>query len=507
MSEFVLRDVRVVPIEAVTGPVGVVEVQDVRVRDGVVVEIAPGLPAAGVEEIAGEGRWLIPGLWDHHVHLSSWVLSKSRLELDGTTGPDEALQRIAAALPGSGRTLITRGHRISAWDRLPNLAELDAVTGDVAVVCIAGDGHHAWCNSAGLAALQVPTREDGLVYEDEWYDADPHLVALTGGTPPPSAFARVLDEAAAQGLTGIVDLEMSMSPGSWAERFDGHGPWTTDGPGRQRIRAATYLNTFEEYLDAGLRTGDPIPGAHRSIVMGPLKIISDGSLSSATAWCCEAYANVTPESFGAANLTADELAEAHGRAHGAGLEVATHAIGDAAVEQALDAYQASGARGSIEHAQLVRTEDFARIAGLGLRASVQPAHLLDDRDASESFWPGRGGRSFALRTMLDLGVTVVMGSDAPVSPLDPWLAMAAAVHRSADERPAWHGEQAISAREALAASVDGQGSVHVGMPADLALLDADPLAEFDSTADRAAHLRGIRAALTWVGGELIHDGR
>ena len=124
---------------------------------------------------------------------------------------------------------------------------------------------------------------------------------------------------------------------------------------------------------------------------------------------------------------------------------------------------------------------------------MQPAHLLDDRDVTELIWPDRAERCFAFRWMLDDGVRVAFGSDAPVSPLDPWLAIAAAVHRSADERPPWHPEQALTAREALAASVDGRGSVHAGMPADLVLLDADPLAEHPDTASAgvgAAHDAG-----------------
>ena len=116
------------------------------------------------------------------------------------------------------------------------------------------------------------------------------------------------------------------------------------------------------------------------------------------------------------------------------------------------------------------------MAALDVRASVQPAHLLDDRDLTELIWPGRAERSFAFRWMLDDGVELALGSDAPVSPLDPWLAIAAAVHRSADDREPWHGEQALTPAEALAASVDGQPTVGVGSPGDLVLLDADPLA-------------------------------
>ena len=129
---------------------------------------------------------------------------------------------------------------------------------------------------------------------------------------------------------------------------------------------------------------------------------------------------------------------------------------------------------------------------------MQPAHLLDDRDLTELIWPGRADRCFAFRWMLDAGVALVLGSDAPVSPLDPWLAMAAAVHRSGDDREAWHPEQALTAREALAASVDGSRTCGVGSRGDLVLLDRDPLASYDGTRTTAAALRSMPVALTVV---------
>ena len=195
------------------------------------------------------------------------------------------------------------------------------------------------------------------------------------------------------------------------------------------------------------------------------------------------------------------------RAHGAGLEVATHAIGDAAVAEALAAYADTGARGSIEHAQMARREDVRRMAELGIRASVQPAHLLDDRDLTDRIWGERSGRCFAFRWMLDDGVELAFGSDAPVSPLDPWLAMAAAVHRSADEREAWHPEQALTAAESLAASTDGAATIRPGSRGDLVLLDADPLAPQENSRAAAAHLRGVPVAVTIVAGRLTFDGR
>jgi predicted amidohydrolase YtcJ len=208
---------------------------------------------------------------------------------------------------------------------------------------------------------------------------------------------------------------------------------------------------------------------------------------------------------GQPNLSGAELRELLTRAHAGGLEVATHAIGDAAVAEALAAYAATGATGSVEHAQLVGRADVRRMAELGIRASVQPAHLLDDRDLTEAVWPGRGERSFAFRWMLDDGVELALGSDAPVSPLDPWLAIAAAVHRSADERDPWHAEQALTPAEALAASVDAQPTVGVGSRGDLVLLDTDPLASPGDSAATGRALRRTEVALTVVAGRVVHS--
>jgi predicted amidohydrolase YtcJ len=240
--------------------------------------------------------------------------------------------------------------------------------------------------------------------------------------------------------------------------------------------------------------------------MGPLKIISDGSLNTRTAWCCDPYADadLLEHPAGLPNQSGAELRSMLGRATQGGLQVATHAIGDAAVTDALTAYGETWATGSIEHAQLIQRDDVRRMAELGLRASVQPAHLLDDRDLTEAVWPGRGERCFAFRWMKDDGVELALGSDAPVSPLDPWLSIAAAVHRSADGRDPWHAEQSLTPAEALAASVDGQPTVGVGSRGDLVLLDQDPLAEGGTTAETAAALRALPVALTVVAGRVVH---
>jgi predicted amidohydrolase YtcJ len=502
VTDLLLRDVRLVPLVdgARSG-----EPVDVLVLDGEVAAVGAVIDARDtdggpVEEVDGGGRWVIPGLWDQHVHLGQWGLCRARLDTAGVTSPEAAIALVAREVAQApGKPIIGFGHRPGAWSREVSVAELDEVTGVTPVILIAGDAHHAWLNSAALAALGLGARDD-VVRENEWFAAYEILDSLTGdaGTSP-AAYRASLEAAAAMGVVGLVDFEFSGGAAEWVERWHA-------GCDLIRVRMATYAEGLEEVVAAGLRSGSPLVEGDDRLVMGPLKIISDGSLNTRTAWCCEPYADASrlEHPRGAANLAQHELVALLARAHMSGLEVATHAIGDAAVTAALDAYAATGARGSIEHAQLIARADIPRLAALDVRASVQPAHLLDDRDLTELIWPGRSERSFAFRWMLDAGATLVLGSDAPVSPLDPWLAMAAAVHRAGDDREAWHAEHALTAREALAASVGEQPRVRPGARGDLVLLDRDPLAAYDTTREISAALRSMPVALTVVGGRIVH---
>ncbi|WP_166134735.1 amidohydrolase [Nocardioides ochotonae] len=502
MTSLLIRNARPVPLKpderAPDRPV------DVLVELGSVTAVGPALERpSGVEEIDAAGRWLIPGLWDQHLHMTQWTLASQRLDLTAARSPEQVLRLVRDRIAERpGQPVIGWGHRAGTWDREVTVSELDAVSGDVPVVLMSGDGHHGWLNSSALMHLALPLR-DSVVRETEWFATYPRLATLGGdGETSPPAFRRALDAAAALGVAGIVDFEFSGTPEDWATRW-------AEGCDRLRVRWGTYASTLERVIAAGLRTGDPLPGCDDRATMGPLKIISDGSLNTRTAWCCEPYADASrlEHPAGQPNQSPEELRELLVRARGAGLEVATHAIGDAAAADALSAYEETGARGSIEHAQMMRREDIARMGALGLRASVQPAHLIDDRDLTERVWGERSARCFAFRWMLEDGVELAMGSDAPVSPLDPWLAIAAAVHRSGDEREPWHAEQALTPQEALAASVDGQPSVGIGSRGDLALLDRDPLATGPDPADTAATgalLRGTQVGLTVVGGLVVH---
>lgn len=533
MSDLLVRDVRPVPLDPVpqgarpldAGPLDQAtpggasggRPLDILIRDGQVVAAGPNLPDAGVPELAGEGRWVVPGLWDQHVHMVQWALVRSRLDVSGTTGVEDVLGRVRTELEvtaaggremggGIAAPLIGWGHRTASWSRQPTVADLDAVSPGRPVVLISGDGHHGWLNSPALQLLGCPPRE-GVVAENEWFDAYDRLGDLPGAAEQAeAAVLEAITAARAQGIVGIVDLEFSPAWDLWPRRIAARGPF--------RVRTGVYASRLGDITARGWRTGDALPGTDGWARMGALKIISDGSLNTRTAWCCDPYADSADLAapHGLPNFTQEKLTELVATAHEHGLETALHAIGDRAVRQALDVFRATGATGSVEHAQLVAPRDLPHWSGLPVRASIQPAHLLDDRDATERLWPDRTPHAFAYRPLLQADILLALGSDAPVAPLDPWLAMAAAVWRGPVDGEAWHPELSLTPAEALAASVDGR-RLTVGEPGDLVLLHNDPYAEGGApgsaplpqrAAEQAQVLRDMTVGATVIGGHLVH---
>ena len=493
-----LRGIRIVELDR--GEPG--DPVDLLIEHGVITGVGARLHRpAGVDEIDGGGRWAIPGLWDAHVHAAQWVRTARMVPLADATRAEDVLAAVDASVRASSGAgpVLGFGYRSAGWPRPGTLAELDAVSAGRPVVLVSGDAHNGWLNSRAFELFGVPAHP-GPVSENEWFELLRRLDELPGAAPTPADFVDPVARLAARGVTGLVDFEFGNSFADWPERF-------AAGVGTLRVRCATYPHQLDRVIGLGLRSGDALPGTDGLAVMGPLKIISDGSLGSRTAWTHEPYADgpATPaHPCGQANYSLDELVELLGTASRAGLEVAVHAIGDRANSVALDAFAATGARGSIEHAQLLGPGDVRRMAGLGVRASVQPAHLLDDRDLTEQVWGERAALAFPLRSLRAAGVELRLGSDAPVAPLDPWLAIACAVHRSGDDRPGWHAEQSLTPREALAASVDARRLV-VGDPGDVALLDVDPLALHDDPAETATTLRGMQSALTVCAGRVTHQ--
>ena len=539
-ADLIIRDVRIVPFRSRTelgglrgcgrGPGSLDappcpgEPVDVRVTGGRVVEVGRGLSAPGVPVFQADGSFLIPGLWDAHAHLDMEAARSARIDTLATRSAEEALELVARSLrdlPAGSRpaTIQGFGHRLSNWPRLPTVAELDAVTGDIPTLLISGDVHSGWLNSAALRIFGLPqasAQDPGApLKEDPWFALLDRLDEVPGTRElRESGYQQVLADMLARGVTGVVDMSWSEDPDDWPRRLQAMKTQGVLPEVLPRIRVAVYRDKLEHWIARGLRTGTELAGSPHLpdgspvLVQGPLKVIADGSMGSGSAHMCEPYpAELGLEhACGVVNIDRAELTDLMARAGRQGYEMAIHAIGDAAVDDVAAAFALSGAVGRLEHAQLLPADALdepngalRRLVGCGVELSVQPAHLIDDWAAVGRVWPGLEGRTYAFADMVAGGALLQLGSDAPVAPLDPWLAMAAAVGRKTPDGSVWSPGQRLTAEEALAASVNGAGSVAVGSQADLVLLAEDPLRL------GADELARVRPLATIVAGAVAHQ--
>lgn len=483
-----IRAVR--PLGAIGVPFGG-EPVDLVVADGRIADVAPtGVLRPVGQVLEGDGCRVVPGLWDHHVHTVQWALNTERTALDAAESASEAARIMGAAEPLADGRRIGAGMRDAFWPDPPSLRVLDAATGECPTYLINADVHSVWLNSAAFRREGFAPTADGMLREEEAFEISRRLNTSDDASAD-RAVIRAAARAAARGITGLVDFDMAWNASAWQRRvasgFDAH-----------RVEFAFYAANFARAIEAGLRTGEELPGTGGLAHVGPLKLITDGSLGTRTAACTHAYDDDS-SNVGVLNIQPDELRELLTVATGSGIEVAVHAIGDLAVASALDAFTYTQARGTIEHAQLVRHADIARFAHLGVIASVQPGHALDDRDLAANLWRGQQAIGYPLASLFAAGVPVRFGSDAPVAPLDPWMTVAAAVHRTEDAREAWHPEERVTVETALrASSHHGDAEIEIGGVADLVLCGTDPL-----SAD-AEQLRQMSVGATLLGGRITY---
>ncbi|TFD59320.1 amidohydrolase [Cryobacterium sp. Hh7] len=445
-----------------------------------------GTPAA----VDLEGRTVIPGLWDEHVHLTQWALTGARFDLSAAASAREALELVRAQAIAAARPtpLIGVRFRDAIWADAPTLRGLDEVTRGHPTALISHDLHCVWLNSAAAERFGVRVDESGLLREQAAFA----LTIALGQLPDAEVDALATQagaRAAARGVVGIVDFEMTWNPGVWQRRI-------ANGFDSLRIDAGIYLADLDRAIAERMHTGDRIADTRGLLSVGPLKMLIDGSLGTRTAFCVDEY---PVGGHGVLTVSEDDLVEILVNATAAGLLPAVHAIGDAANTIALNAFGRAAATGRIEHAQFLQADDFARFARLGVTASVQPEHALDDRDTVELNWAAGANRVFALRSLLDAGATLAFGSDAPVAPLDPFTAMSAASSRArSDGREPWRPDQVVTRSQALAASARGRTRLRVGDVADIAILDGDPLTVSDAVFER------MPVAATLLAGRVTH---
>jgi predicted amidohydrolase YtcJ len=467
-------------------------------------------PPPGPRRIDLGGRCVVPGLNDAHVHFPTWSLGLRQVRLEGAASRDEAVARVAEALPAvrPGGWLRGLGWRDAGWTEPPDRAALDAVAPDVPVALMSRDYHSLWLNSAAVARaggdLDAP---GGVVERDElgeptgvlrenaaWRFRDRYVLASLDEMV--EASREGLRVAASRGVTAIHDKDGWLGALEVFQRLREGDELTL------RVWQSQPAERLPHLRALGLRSGF----GDDMLRVGYLKLFMDGTLGSATARLLDGS--------GVEITSREQLEEVVREAAAAGWPVAVHAIGDGANRAALDAFEATadawrplGLRQRIEHAQLLDDAELPRFAAAGVTASVQFSHAPSDRDLADRLWEGHQG-AYAYRALIERGARLANGSDAPVEELDPLRGIAAGVARTLDERPAWRPEQAVTVEQALRATCvepawlardeHRRGRLVPGMLADLVVLDRDPLT------CPAPELRDIRVLATMVAGSFTY---
>ena len=450
-----------------------------------------------------DGRTVIPGLVDAHVHLFGYAASLDRLDLVGTGSADEIAEMVAARARevGPGAWILGRGWDQNDWpeQRFPTHEILDSAAPDNPVLLGRIDGHANWANAAAMEIGGVTRETDdpdgGEIIRDA--EGNPTGVfidaaeGLVGRHVPPMPrerlkvlLARAVRNCLAVGLVGVHDMGGGPANIALARELIDEGNF----PFRLYFNLSSTLGNLDELL----AEGPSCYGGGRLSVRS-VKAYIDGALGSRGAALLEPYSD-RPESTGLLMTTPEELQELTERCLRAGFQVSTHAIGDRGNRIVLDAYEAAlaavprpDARLRIEHAQIIAPDDIPRFAQIGVLPSMQPTHCTSDFPwALDRLGPQRARGAYAWRSLLDTGVVIPCGSDFPVELIDPMLGFYAAVtRRHADGSPAdgYFPEQRMRREEALrgftawaayAAFAEGEsGSLEPGKLADLVVLDRD----------------------------------
>lgn len=492
----------------------------------------PPDPAPGVEIVDLDGRALLPGFIDAHLHPMAMCFFAQHLDLTGTSRMDDLLDALAdhgrARAPGEWVVGVRLDPERLAERRLPTMDELDRVGAGRAVVCLARDGHTSVGNSVALAAAGIrPERLDpiGGAFER---DREMRLTGvcratatrlLIGAVPIPdldqvrTTIRQVFDGLLAHGITsvGFVLQTDEEGPGGHAGALEARGMmyFADEVP----VGAHTILcGQPQRAMDA--RRSSDLHAPARNRVVGGVKLFFDGTLSGRGACLHDGYAD-DPSHRGWLTIDPRVAAARMEAIHLAGLQICIHAIGDAANSLALDLFAdllarhptgGDRPRHRIEHASVLDEAMVERFAELGVVAVVQPPFLrhaapwLHDR-----LGPERVRHTYAFRRLLDAGVVLAGSSDAPATDTDVLAGIAAAVTRHGLEP-----HQAVTAEEAVAmytrqAAIAQErdhltGRIAEGLRADLVVLSDDP------TRVPPDRIAGIGVCQTVVGGRRVYEG-
>jgi predicted amidohydrolase YtcJ len=527
-ADLVLRHGRFYPVASPAAVEGSLVVHDGRIAFLGPDDEAMRRAGAGARTIELGGRAVTPGLIDAHSHLVGLGNALAQVDLVGTASYDEVIAKVraaASALP-AGTWVRGRGWDQNDWPEtaFPTHEALSRAVPDHPVWLTRVDGHAALVNARAMAALGIGAgTEDppggrflrGAEGRPTGVLVDRAMEVASGRIPGPGAEERrrrlrsAAEHAVAVGLTTVTDM------GVGGDEIADYR--SLRDAGELPLRAALFLTDDDALLERWFRSGPEIGPKGRLLVRG-VKMYADGALGSRGAALVEPYSD-DPGNVGLLITGEEHIREVSERALAAGFQVGVHAIGDRGNLVVLDGFEAAfggaprpEARFRIEHAQVMRLQDEARAARLGVIFSYQPTHATSDMPwAQDRVGPARLAGAYAWRKAIDAGGRLALGSDFPVESADPRLGLHAAVtrqDREGDPPGGWLPGERLSREEALrgftldaawSLFLDGEvGSIEPGKRADLVVFGRDPMTV------PAAEIPEVPVDYTLVDGEVVH---
>lgn len=485
-----------------------------------------------VEDLAG--RFVYPGFVDAHAHFGGIGQRELVLNLQGINTKDEFLTRVEDAVrrTPAGEWVTGRGWIETFWDPpvFPTRHDLDRIAPDNPVILTRADGHASIANSAALRIAGISGATEAPAGGAINLDSDGQPTGMLIDEAQGLVRRHVPEVSDAQLDRGLeLASERSVRLG-WTQIQDAHGSWEEVErmrrlyrDGRIKVRIYKTISGPGDDADTLIARGPLPPEFGDRLVVRTIKVVMDGALGSRGAALLEPYSD-DPHTRGLITTDTIALKGMLERALRAGIQVEAHAIGDRANRILLDMFAVALAavppseravadpRWRDEHSQIVHPDDLARFRDLGIIASMQPSHAIGDLH----FVPARIGvertaGAYAWRTLLELGVPVAGGSDAPVELGEPMIEFYAAVARKdvqGRDGPGWHPEEAVSRHQALrmftwfpayaAFEEDRAGTIAVGKRADFTVLDRDILTI------PAPEILETRNVMTVVGGRVVY---
>ncbi len=455
---------------------------------------------ADTEILELPGRLVTPGLVDAHCHFVSLGRSFHMTDLRNITSLAEARRLIqkAAALSKPGEWILGRGWNHHNWQegREPSRHDLDDILPDNPAMMIRACGHSIWLNTRALEQAGIhrdtPNPTGGRIDKDPT-DGEPTGMLrearklIEAYIPTPSLEQRKQWALAAQaaalkcGITGVHTCET-------LREWEALAALEAEGKLKLRVYHLLPPDDLEEAAARGIKAGS---GSER-LWFRHVKLFADGSLGAGTALLHEPYLD-DPATCGIACLEKNNLEDNIRLAYSRGCDVAIHAIGDLAVTNALESIAAvrkkypGDHRDRLEHVQLYRPQDLSLFQELAVAASVQPVFIPTDWKPADKRWgPRRCRYAYAWKSLLEAGLRVQFGSDAPVEPINPIYGLHAAVTRQTlrgEPVGGWFPEQQMSLAESITGFTAGAawnsrcenrlGSITPGKWADLTVLNRD----------------------------------